>query len=363
MRRRLLLAATLLLVACAPTAAPPTSPAAPPALAPSSPPAAPGVAGSPVASPKPVASPASAGPLAKVVTSWNSASGDQVPLWVAKEAGLFQKHGLDVDVQYIASSSSMAALLAGQTQLAHVGGSEVLSAVAGGADLVVLAVPGPVYPYGFWVAPSIASAGDLKGKKVGITTPGSSIDTATRVGLPKLGLAPDEDVAIVQTGSVSNLTAALVSGAVDAAMSHPPDTLVLEPKGYHQILDLASLKLPFANNVVAAQRSWVTANRDAAQRYVDALVEAIAREKGDEAFTVGVMKQYLQSDDQKAMEATWTYYSTSVRPALPAPSANQFADSVAELGKKNDKIKSVDVGKILDPSFVQSAADRGLGGR
>ncbi len=370
----------LLLAACAPGPAAPTTAPAKPTSAPATQAPAPAATAAPTtaATPKPTeaskptaptAAPAAAPakPVASAVpggtrlaTSWNSASGDQVPLWVAADGGYFQKAGLDVDVRYIASSNSMAALLSGETQLAHVGGSEVLSAVAGGADLVVLAVPGPVYPYAFYVSPDIKSADDLKGQKVGVTSAGSSIDTATRVGLPRIGLNPDQDVTLVTTGSVTNLTAAMLSGAVVGGMTHPPDTLELEAKGFHSLLDLAALKLPFANNVVAVQRTWLDGHREAAQAYVDALVQAIAREKNDQAFTVQVMKKYLKSDDDKAMTATWEYYAKSVLPSLPYPAVEQFADPVAELGKKNDKVKSLDLSKIIDPSFVKSAADRGL---
>lgn len=295
-----------------------------------------------------------------LVASWNSVSGDQVPLWIAKEAGIFDRAALDVDVRYIASTTSMAALLSGETQIAHVGGSEVLSAVAGGADLVVVAVPGPVYPYAFYVPASIKSAAELKGQKVGVTGVGSSTDIATRAGLPRVGITPDKDVTIVSVGSVTNLTSALLSGAVAGGMGHPPDSVVLEAKGFHPLFDLATLNLPFANNTIAVQRSYLQAHREVVQRYVDAIVQAIAREKKDKPFAVTVMKKYFESPDDAAIGATWDYYAKAVRPELPFPRSEQFADPVAELAKRNDKVKTLDLARILDPSFVQSAQDRGL---
>jgi NitT/TauT family transport system substrate-binding protein len=297
----------------------------------------------------------------RIATSWNSASGDQVPLWVAKEGGYFEQAGVDADVQYIASTNSMAALLAGQTQFAHIGGSEVLSAVAGGADLVVLAVPGPVYPYALYVSADIKTAADLKGKKLGVSGPGSSSDTALRVALPRLNITPDKDVDIISVGSTTNLTASLLSGAIVGGMSHPPDTLVLEPKGFHPIYDLAQQKLPFANNTIATQRAFVAAHRDLTQAYIDAIVRAIAREKADPDFTVGVMKKYLDSTDDTAMRTTWDYYSKEVRQSLPVPKLDQFRDTAAEMGKKNDKIASLDIARLLDASFVENTAARGLG--
>ncbi len=294
-----------------------------------------------------------------LAASWNSVSGDQVPLWLAKEAGFFERNALDIDVKYIAGTTSMAALLSGE-QIAHVGGSEVLSAVAGGADLVVVAVPGPVYPYSFYVPASVKVAADLVGQKVGVTGVGSSTDVATRVGLPRVGIVPDKEVSVVSVGSVSNLTSALLSGAVAGGMGHPPDLVVLETRGFHALFDLAKENLPFANNTIALQRSYVTAHRDVVQRYVDAIVQAIAREKRDKAATVTVMKKYFESQDEPAMAATREYYAKAVRPELPVPRAEQFGDPIAELSKKNDKIRQLDLARIIDASFVQSAADRGL---
>lgn len=295
-----------------------------------------------------------------LTVSWNSVSGDQVPIWLAADAGIFAKRSLDVDVRYIAGTTSMAALLAGETQLAHVGGAEALSAVAGGADLVVIAVPGPVYPYLFYVPAAVRTAADLKGQKVGVTGVGSSTDTATRVGLPRVGIVPDKDVTVVSVGSISNLTAAMLNGAVAGGMGHLPDSAALEAKGFHALFDLAAEHLPFANNAIVVQRAYLATHRDAVQRYVDAIVEAIAREKRDKAGTVAVMEKYFSSKDDALMGATWEYYARAVRPELPYPRPDQFADLVTELAKRNDKVRQLDLGRILDPSFVQSAADRGL---
>jgi NitT/TauT family transport system substrate-binding protein len=336
--RWLVLAGAGVAIACGPAAAPPGSSAT--------------VGAAPIASTGPA--------LASLVVSWNSVSADQVPVWMAAEAGLFAKQALDVDVRYIAGPTSMAALLSGETQLAHIGGAEALSAIAGGADLVVIAVPGPVYPYLFYVPGAVRTPADLKGQKVGVTGVGSSTDIATRVGLPRVGIIPDTDVTLVSVGSISNLTAALLNGAVAGGMGHQPDSAVLEAKGFHALFDLASQHLPFANNVIAVQRSYLVAHRDVVQRYVDAIVAAIAREKSDKSYTITVMKKYFASTDDAAMGATWEYYAKLVRPELPYARSEQFTDLVAELAKRNDAVRQLDLTKILDPSFVQSAADRGV---
>ena len=294
---------------------------------------------------------------------FSNVAGGELPLWAAADEGYFSRHGLSVNVQLISGgANTVAALLSGQLQIADAGGSEALSAVANGADLVVVATQAPVYPYILEVTQDINSPADLVGKKVGVATFGGSADVATRVVLRQAGIDPEKDVTLIATGSAANRTAALLSGAIQAGMAGgPPDTLELEAQGLHPLFDLAALKLPAANTTVIAKRDWVNANHAAVQRYIDALVEATAHVKQDKPGSIDVLKKYFKSDDNDAMEATYDFNANEVNPLLPYPMPDQFADSVAQLSLSNPRIADVDLASLLDPSFVQSAADRGLG--
>jgi len=296
----------------------------------------------------------------KLGASYSNVIASNLPLWVAKEAGIFAKNGLDVELTLIESTKGVPALLTGDVRFAHIGGSEVVSAAAGGADLVIVGGTVPVWPYVLIVAPEIQKPGDLKGKKLAIAGVGGSYDIAARVLLPRLGLKPDEDVAFIAAGSVANATAALASGAVQATLSQPPDQLALEPKGFHVLANMADLHLSTANTTIAATRAFLSANREVTQRYVDSIVEAIAKEKKDRAFTLGVLKTYLKTADEKALNATYDHYVGTVIPSAPFVRADQFTDTIQTLGRTNEKVRTFDVSKILDESFVQSAMDRGV---
>ncbi|MCA1646391.1 MAG: ABC transporter substrate-binding protein [Chloroflexi bacterium] len=299
-----------------------------------------------------------------ITVGYSNIAGDEIPLWVAADEGFFDAHGLNVDAQLLAGgANTVAALLSGQVQFAHAGGSEALNAAANGADLAVVAMLAPVYPYIFEASPEIKSVDDLVGKTIGVATVGGSADVATRVVLRQQGLDPARDVTIVATGSSQNRTAALVSGAIQAGMAGgPPDTLDLESRGLHPLIDLAALRLPAANTSVIAQRSWLTTHRQVAQRYVDSLIEATTHLKQDKPGTVTVLKKYYKSEDDAAMAATYDFHANEVLASLPMPRAEQFADALDQLGQSNPRVREVDLGNLLDPTFVQDAADRGLGG-
>ena len=315
----------------------------------------------PGASVAPSAARATATPApVKLTISYSNPIADFLPFWIAADDGTFAKNGIDPDIQSIASAQGVAALLAGQTQVAGIGGSEILSAAAGGADLVVVANLVPVYPHIFYVAPDIRTPADLKGKKVGISSIGSSSDIATRVLLRRIGLDADKDVTIVAVGSTDQRTAALVAGAIQGAVTLVPDTLVVEDKGFKPLYDLAALNLPASQTVIAVQRSLLTSKREVVQRFVDSVVTATARIRKDRSFSIATLKKWLKSTDDRAMTATYEKYAVPIIPTLPYPKAEQFKDSQETLGAKNDKVKTFDLSKLLDPSFVQSAADRGL---
>src|SRR5207248_7982024 len=114
----------LVLPACGPAASAPATaaPTAPPAA-----PAAPALAARPAAASSAEAG-GSGGAPTKIVVSYSQITGNEIPLWVAKEAGIFEKNGLGPELRLIEGNKGIASLLAGETQFADIGGSQTMSA-------------------------------------------------------------------------------------------------------------------------------------------------------------------------------------------------------------------------------------------
>src|SRR5438105_7150923 len=146
MIRGLILLLGVLLAACAPAPPPSTTVATPAASAPANTAAALSTvaAGPPAPKASTVPADSTAGASAQMALAYSNLITDNLPLWTARETGIFDSHSLLVDLQYIASTNAMAALLAGQVQVASTGGSEVINSIANGADLVVVATLNPV---------------------------------------------------------------------------------------------------------------------------------------------------------------------------------------------------------------------------
>jgi len=254
----------------------------------------------------------------------------------------------------------VAALIANQTQAAAVGGSEVLAAVLSGADLSVLATPSPVFPYKFTVASSIKTVEDLRGKTIGIAQVGSSSDIGTRLVLAKTGLVPGKDVSVIQVGSGPNRTAALQAGSIQASVTQPPDSTILERQGFHTLLDLASLGLPNANTVIAVNRSWASSHKDVTQKVVDSVVQAISRMKRDKSLAVDILSKYYKSTDTEAMAQAYDYYAGQVIQSVPLPRPEQFQNALEQLSKEKSQPGGFTISSMLDSSYVDDAVRRGL---
>ncbi|HEX6511431.1 MAG TPA: ABC transporter substrate-binding protein [Chloroflexota bacterium] len=349
-----------LLAGCGGTNGAGVSPASAPASTAAS--AKPAASASAAASARPASSPsAGASGLPTVTMAYSEIVGVHTTEWGAKEAGIFEKNGLNVNVQLIESSLGVGALLSGQTQVGSMGGSEMLAAAVNGADLVAYATMSPVYPYKFEATAAIKTPADLKGKKIGISRIGSSSDIATRAWFKTVGINPDTDVTIVQIGSLQARTAALKNGALDGAMASTTDAPELEASGLHPLVDLAAAKLPAVNDCVIASRAWVAANHDIMQKFIDSIMEVYPRVKSDKAFDFDIFRKYLKLTDEKALQANYDYYVGQVIPQQPFPNQDGFKDALDVLAKQNPKANGFDVSTVVDSSFVKSAVDRGIG--
>jgi len=302
----------------------------------------------------------------KVIAAYSNISADDWVMWYAFEKGIFKERGLEVDMQSISGGAqTSAALLANQIQIGQFGGAEALSANAGGADLVVVGNMAPVYPYILYAQKAIKTVADLKGKKIGVSNKGGSSDIATRAALKANGLDPDKDVIITAVGSHANRTAALLNGSIDAGVDDPPEDQDLVKAGLNAVIDIASQKLPAANTGIIVQRSYLTANKDIVQAYVDATVLARSRMAKDKDGSVAVLQKYFKITETESPTHAFNFFiagTSPVTPVYPAPVVEQWKDAVAILGPDNDKIKTVDISKMIDTSFVKSAQDRKLGG-
>ncbi len=298
-------------------------------------------------------------PLTAISVGYASVSATQGVAWVAKERGIFQKHGLDVTLQSIAGGSSpTSALLSGQIQALQIS-VEAISASLEGADIVYVAAPVSAPLFWFVTTPDIPDAAQLKGKKVAMTTVGSATYFADVISLRKLGLDPAKDVSLTSVNNVPAILAAMQSGQVHAGALSMPTYSRAKKLGMKTLLNVADLGFRYPSSWLAVRKSYADSHPEEVKALVESIAEGIAFELQQPADTMRIFGQYTQTTDADLLKET---YDTLV-PYLnrvPTPKAEQAAAALELLADTTPKAKGADPSKFVDTRFVDELQKSGF---
>jgi len=258
--------------------------------------------------------------LEKMHVGYSAQAGAFAPIWITKEAGLFKKHGLDVNLVFIPGGpTAAAAMLAGEVQAAAMAGPAVVTSNLAGSDLVMIA--GIVNTFAFQVVTvkEITSPGQLKGKRVGVNRFGAAPDIAARYALKHMGIDPGE-VTILQLGEQSARLAAMKAGRLDAAILLPPITTLAQKQGMNILLDMSDLGAEFQITGLASSQSFITQKRPSALRLMRAFVEGVHFYKTRKKESMNIIAKYMRTGDMEAVGATYDYFANKIVPKKPYPS-------------------------------------------
>jgi len=203
-----------------------------------------------------------------LVVGYSSVTSVFLPFWIGNEAGFYKKEGLDAQLIYIASSTTMAqAMFAREVAVSTVNSGSVVSSGLQGGDLVLMGAVINTAAFYVMARPEIARAQDLKGKRIGVTRLGSSSDFAIREYLKKTQLQAGRDVNIIQAGRMPELAAALNSGSISAAPLSAPSSYVAEQKGNRVMANLAREGIYFVIAGLTTTRRFLREQRSDAKAF------------------------------------------------------------------------------------------------
>lgn len=281
---------------------------------------------------------------------------------IAQEAGFYKKHGLDVDLVYIGSTTiGIAAIVAQDVQVGNAAGSGVANAAVRGADTVSAGCVINVLAYELVVLDSIKSPEDLKGKSIGISRFGSASDVAARELLKGLGLRPMEDVKILQIGGASERAAGFSRGVI-AGFPSPPGNVHLIPGGLpHRILaDMADFPKPYPLPFICAvtTKSFLAKKRDTVKRVLMSLIEASHYFKTNREGTQKIVSKYLRGANKAYLDSS--YQSTAkIIERVPYTSRDGMKIQLDDALKQTPGSK-VTVDNLIDDSIVRELEKEGF---
>src|ERR1051325_3004449 len=288
---------------------------------------------------------------ARVMSGYAATSGPHAVLWVAREAGLFEKNGLRTDVAYIRSGSTMAqTLVSGEIQMSQMGGPAMVAAGVAGMDVTFVAVALNTTP--IVIMGTVAKIEDLKGKAVGITRFGSNTDISARFAIRKAGLQPEKDVALVQLEDYPGIMGGIASGRIAAGALADPFTEHAKKLGYKEIADVAAMGLEFPFVGIAAKKSYLKDHSDVAQRFVRAYTEAIALYKNNRDLAMKVTSKYTGIKDPAILSSTVSFYGPKLA-RVPYPTIGGIRFVLDQLAVRDPKAKTVNPESFMDNHYVK----------
>jgi ABC-type nitrate/sulfonate/bicarbonate transport system substrate-binding protein len=299
----------------------------------------------------------------KVNVGYSALSGDQLPLWVGKELGIFEKNGLDVQpIFFTGGSTAILALVSGDVPITQVSGPALVSSALGGSEGVFIAGGMTSLNYVLMGKQGVKTVEHLKGGTVAISRFGSATDTIARYALKKVGLTPGKDVTIVQIGSGPDRLAAILTGRVTAAVINPPSSFQAEQKGLAVIADVAKMGLVFQHTGPATTRKYIREHQDIVRRFVRGHVEAVHRMWIDKDGVVKVLGKYMGGGvSREILEKTRDNVLTeALYPKKQYPSLEGLKFVIDDLAERDPRAKTVKPEQFADMTFIKELDQSGF---
>src|SRR5499426_174468 len=295
----------------------------------------------------------------KITVGYSSIAAGHLPAWVAKEAGIFAKNGLDVQLVYLrAGTTATMALLSRQTPISQLGGPAIVGASLRGADTVMIAGGFVITEWWLMTRPEIKTAEQLKGGSAAIALFGGLGDFMTRIALKRLGLTAVKDVTLLQIGGNPERLGALETGKVQATMLPQPDNFMAQKRGFYNLM---SVRLPYQSTGAATTRTFIRERPDIVRRYIRTQIEAVHRIKTDREAAIKVLAKYHALQDKEILERTYDDISTDDRlPPKQYPTLEGIKNILEPLAETDPKAKAAKPEDFVDVRFIKEIDESGF---
>jgi NitT/TauT family transport system substrate-binding protein len=305
-----------------------------------------------------VSSFASAQDLKKIKIGYPAISYNQIHVWVAKDAGLFRKQGLDAEIIFFRGGQmATQALVAGDPPIVNIG--TVVQAGLQGHDVVLIASSENSYNYSVVAQPAIAKLEQLKGKRLGVSGFGSASHNASLILLKRFNLEAGKDVALVVAGPTTDRLAAVEAGRIDATILTASELPRARKQGLVEVYDMVNLGAEVQGNGFATSRSFIKSQRDTVLAALKGYVEAIFYIHRNRDDTRKVVAKYLRLNDAEVLDATYQAFVKTVS-KRPYPTLNGIQFLLDEVAAKSPNAKTAKPEQFVDLSLLQQLEKEGF---
>ena len=293
--------------------------------------------------------------------AYSSISGAYVGIWVAHDAGLFAREGLEDQIILIPSATQLAQVtVAGDVDISSLGGGPMIAAALSGADLKVFGNNVNKMIFSLHAKPEVKSVEELRGKRIGVSRFGSSSDVSARYALRKYNLDPQRDVILLQLGSMSNMFSALKSGAVEASMVSPPTQFLSEKVGFKELLSITDMNYAYPNPAMVTSGEMIRKKPDLIDRFMRAYVRAIHRARTDRDATIRTLAKYTTVTDSVLLGKTYDFYMNKVVERAPYINMAGMQNAIEDLARAIPAAKNAKPEQFVDLRFFVKIEKSGI---
>ncbi len=298
--------------------------------------------------------------LEKLHVGYSAQAGSLAPIWITTEAGIFKKHGLDVELLFIPGGpTTAAAMMSGEVPITVIGGPAVVSSNIAGSDLVMIAGIVNTFAFQIVTVKNITSYQQLKGKRLGVNRYGASPDVAARFALKHMGIDP-KDLTILQLGEQSTRLTAMMAGQLEAAVFLPPITTMALKQGMNVLLDLAELGAEFQITGLGTSQKFLAQRRPTAIKFMQAFVEGIYYYKTHKPESMKTIAKYMKISDMEALSATYDYFAPKVVPQKPYPSIKGIKALLDLAVNEKPELRNVSPDRFVNLTILKEIDDSGF---
>ena len=267
--------------------------------------------------------------LEKLNVVYSTIATASLTTWVPQEAGIYKKYGFDANLIYVTGSQAITTLISGDAHIAQASGAAGVVSRLAGSDVSIIGAIINVIPMSSVATPDITSPKDLKGKTLGVSRFGSLTDLGLRKAVSELGLDPNKDVKLMQTGGVPENFLFMQQGIIKAALISSPALEKAKEMGYRELLNLANVKFRYPGTALLTTDSFIRNRPQTLNGFLRATLEGIKYAKMNPEFTMRIMRKYLRISDNKSLQGLRferTRSATSVMCRLsPPPKLNRLS--------------------------------------
>lgn len=272
---------------------------------------------------------------------YSSIAATSMVTWVPKEAGIYNKYGLDVNLIYVVGSQAVSTLVSGDAHIGQGSGAAAVLSRLAGSDVTIIGTPVNVIQMSLIATPDINKPTELKGKTLGVSRFGSLTDLGLRRAIIEFGLDPTSDIKVIQTGGVPEILQFMHQGVIKGGLVSSPTLEKARELGYKEFLNLTEIDYRYPSTALLATDTFIRNRPRTLNRFLKATLEGIKYAKANPEFTMRVLGKHTRVTDNKALTGAFKGTVMLFRD-FPVVTQQEMVSVLDSIAVQNPKAKGAD---------------------